>query len=141
MTMLKTVRFQYGQIPMQYEIQHCTMREGENADPEMVRIHECEIKSERFFDLYQSPTSPTVDFIRASGKGTLTICLFNNHQVSAICSLFGHVLPTDPQRGLRVWNVAPDVKVPRHGRAAAKGLWSRAAVPRRHMGTTKPGRN
>jgi len=93
MTMLKTVRFQYGQIPMQYEIQHCTMREGENADPEMVRIHECEIKSERFFDLYQSPTSPTVDFIRASGKGTLTICLFNNHQVSAICSLFGHVLP------------------------------------------------
>jgi len=46
MTILKSVRFQYGQIPMQYEIQHCTMREGENADPEMVRIHECERNKE-----------------------------------------------------------------------------------------------
>ncbi len=36
MTTLKTLRLQYGQITMQYEVQHCTLREHEDADPEMV---------------------------------------------------------------------------------------------------------
>jgi hypothetical protein len=36
MTTIKTLRLQYGQIPMQYEVQHCTLREHEDADPEMV---------------------------------------------------------------------------------------------------------
>ena len=35
-TTLKTLRLQYGQIPMQYEVQHCTFREHEDADPDMV---------------------------------------------------------------------------------------------------------
>jgi hypothetical protein len=36
MATLKKLRIQYGQIPMQYEIQHCTLRQNENPDPEMV---------------------------------------------------------------------------------------------------------
>jgi hypothetical protein len=36
MATLKKLRLQYGQIPMQYEIQHCTLRQNENPDPELV---------------------------------------------------------------------------------------------------------
>ena len=36
MTTLKTQRLQYGQIPMQYQVQHCTLQEHENVDPEIV---------------------------------------------------------------------------------------------------------
>jgi hypothetical protein len=35
-TSLKALQFDYGQLPMHYEIQHVTLREGEDAEPEMV---------------------------------------------------------------------------------------------------------
>jgi len=35
-TLVRTLKFQYGEVPMQYDILRCKLREGEAADAEMV---------------------------------------------------------------------------------------------------------
>ena len=84
MTTLKTLRLQYGQIPMQYEVQHCTLREHEDADPEMVGP-------------YTYTTSPhhlaPARWLECTQKGIENEIVLAARQVRGVCSLFAHVLP------------------------------------------------
>jgi hypothetical protein len=81
MTTLKRLRLQYGQIPMQYEVQHCTLREHEDADPEMVGP----------YTYTKSPhhLAPATSVL----TGIENEIVLAARQVRGVCSLFAHVLP------------------------------------------------
>ncbi len=69
-TTLKTLRLQYGQIPMQYEVQHCTFREHDDADPDMVGAR-CGRAPLAGFDTLVAGSSS----VRVRSLGALRVCV------------------------------------------------------------------